>query len=231
MILLKASDEDFLIRMPSYILMTSEYHVSESALGANAAQRIAGRPRPRMLIGGLGMAYTLRAALDALPPHAEVTVAELNPAVVRWCRTERAALNGFPLDDPRVTVHIGDVAKVIATAGRRGGARFDAIVLDLYQGTEDANSQPDHPFYGFRALERTWNALSEGGVLAVWTETSDAGFEKRMGTAGFDFQRTRPGDAGPRHTVYLATRNGSGGPGLSRNAPPRGRRSSHRRRR
>jgi spermidine synthase len=231
MILLKASDEDFLIRMPSYILMTSEYHVSESALGANAAQRIADRPRPRMLIGGLGMAYTLRAALDALPPHAEVTVAELNPAVVRWCRTELAALNGFPLDDPRVTVHVGDVARVIAAAGRRGAKRFDAIVLDLYQGTEDANSQPDHPFYGFRALERTWNALTDDGVLAVWTETSDAGFEKRMGTIGFDFRRTKPGDAGPRHTVYLATRNSSGGPGRTRNELPRGRRSSHRRRR
>jgi len=231
MVLLKGGERDFLIRMPSYILMTSEYHVSETALGASAAERIARRPHPRMLIGGLGMAYTLRAALDVLPPHAEVTVAELNPAVVRWCRTELAALNGFPLDDPRVRVEVGDVARVIAAATRPGAPRYDAIVLDLYQGTEDANSQPDHPFYGFAALERTHRALAKGGVLAVWTETSDAGFEKRAATAGFDLRRTRPGDAGPRHTVYLATRNGTGSPRSRPDPPPRGRRAGRRRRR
>ena len=158
-----------------------------------------------MLIGGLGMAFTLRAALDALSPDARVTVAELNPAVERWCRGPLRGLTDGAVEDPRVEVRIGDVAQVIAQAAHGRGV-YDAIVLDLYQGTHDANDDPLDPFYGRKALENTRKALRDDGVFAVWTEFPDPVFEKRLATVGFDCRRTSPGKGGPRHIVYVATK-------------------------
>jgi len=196
-------DGDFVIAMPDYVLMNSRLNRTEVALGASACRLLEAGPRPAVLIGGLGMAFTLRAALDELPPGARVTVAELNPTVVEWCRGPLAHLTSSAVDDPRVEVRVTDVAELIAGAARMS-RRYDAIVLDLYQGTHDANRQPDHPFYGRQALERTHRAITEGGVLAVWTEHPDHRFERRLQSAGFEVQRTRPGKGGPRHAVYLA---------------------------
>jgi spermidine synthase len=164
---------------------------------------VADRPRPRVLIGGLGMGYTLRAALDALPRSARVVVAEIDPVIVRWCRGHLAGLTGSSLDDPRVRIEIADVAAVIAAA-TQGGEPFDAIVLDLYEGPREAQGGAADPLYGRRALERTRAALAPEGVFAVWSEDADAPFAARLATAGFEVERLRPGKGGPRHVVYLA---------------------------
>jgi len=151
-----------------------------------------------VLIGGLGMGFTLRAALDALPRRARVVVAEINQAVVRWCRGPLAGLTGNALEDPRASVVMEDVARVI----ERGG--FDAIVLDLYEGPRQATQAAEDPFYGPQALRRTRESLTPGGVFAVWSEDPDPAFEKRLRTAGFVVERRKPGKGGPRHVVYLA---------------------------
>ena len=130
-------ERDFLLVLAGRVLMNSVAHRSEVALAQLAAAAIAERDPPRLLIGGLGMGYTLRAALDALPSTARVTVAELEPAVVRWCRGPLAGLTDRAVDDPRVTLEVADVAEVIAAASRRtrqGSARFDAVALDLLEG-------------------------------------------------------------------------------------------------
>jgi spermidine synthase len=167
-----------------------------------ACRRVADRPKPRVLIGGLGMGYTLRAALDALPGKARVTVAEIEPAIVRWCRGPLAGLTGGAVDDRRVTIQMQDVAEVIAAASQG----FDAIILDLYEGPRDATQAREDPFYGPRALERTRAALAPGGVFAVWSEDADPAFAKRLRSAGFAVETHRPGKGGPRHVVYLAGR-------------------------
>ncbi|HMG23231.1 MAG TPA: hypothetical protein VK607_17970, partial [Kofleriaceae bacterium] len=150
--------------------------------------------------GGLGMAFTVRAALDALPPRAEVVVAELTPEVEAWCRGPLAALTGGALDDPRVAVVIGDVAQVIGDAP---AGHYHAILLDLYEGPHAATQRRDDPFYGRAALARSRAALAAGGVLAVWSEEPDAGFANRLAAAGFDVATHRLG--APRsHVVYLA---------------------------
>jgi spermidine synthase len=222
---------EMVITVGGRVLMSSGAHRSESALAELACRRIATRPRPRVLIGGLGMGYTLRAALDILPPEARVTVVEIEPAIVEWCRAPLADLTGRALADPRVAVEIGDVAAAIARAGTpagqsapiaggprraggpdgaggsRAGARFDAILLDLFEGprTRTSGQGAGDPLYGRAALARARAALAAGGVLAVWSEEPDAGFEARLAAAGFAWERHRPGRGGPRHAIYLAT--------------------------
>ncbi|MEN8163893.1 MAG: spermidine synthase [Acidobacteriota bacterium] len=205
MILMQRGDREFVIKMETFVLMNSRLNLTEVALAGSACGLLAPRRRPRVLIGGLGMAFTLRAALDALPPDARVTVAEINPVVERWCRGPLKGLTDGAVEDPRVEVHIGDVAGVITRAAR-GRDVFDAIILDLYQGTHDANDDPRDPFYGKKALETARKALKDDGVFAVWTEFADPAFEKRLRAVGFDCRRTSPGKGGPRHIVYLATK-------------------------
>jgi spermidine synthase len=191
---------DFLITVAGRVLMTSAAHRSEDALAARACALVAKRPRPRVLVGGLGMGYTLRAALDALPPAAAVTVAELTAAVVEWCRGPLAPLAGDALADPRVSVVVDDVARVIAA-----GRSWDAIVLDLYEGPHAATQGDAHPIYGAAALTRIAAALTTDGVLAVWSEEPDRPFEARARAAGLTVElgRARGGRA---HVVYLARR-------------------------
>lgn len=204
MTLLQRGRDDFVIRMNHRVLMTSDYSVSEVELGRRSAEVLAGRRAPRVLVAGLGMGYTLRAAVDALPADATVVVAELNPVVVDWCRGPLAHLSGRALDDPRVELRIADVAQVIAGAAL-GETSFDAIVLDLYEGTHDANQDSRHPFYGRAALEATRRALTPGGVIAVWTEHCDVRFEERLRRAGFTaVERHEPGTRSLRHAVNLA---------------------------
>jgi len=198
----RRGESDFVITVGGRVLMNSSLHLTEVAVAEMACRRIADREAPRVLIGGLGMGYTLRAALDALPAKARVVVAEIEPAIVRWCCGPLAGLTESAVDDRRVNVEMADVAVVIGRAGK--AARFDAIILDLYEGPRDATQTRDDPFYGPRALERTRAALAPGGVFAVWSEDADPAFAKRLRTAGFAVETLRPGKGGPRHVVYLA---------------------------
>jgi spermidine synthase len=197
---------EMVITVGGRVLMNGAAHRSEAALAELACRHIAAWPRPRVLLGGLGMGFTLRAALDALPRAASVTVVEIDPAIVEWCRGPLAELTGSALADRRVAVEIGDVAAVIARHdSTRDGRRFDAILLDLYEGPRTPAQGRDDPLYGRAALARARAALDDGGVLAVWSEDPDAGFEARLTAAGFAWERRRPGRGGPRHAVYLAT--------------------------
>lgn len=199
-------DDDFLILIRGRVLMNSRQNRSEVAVGRSACAPLADHPAPRVLIGGLGMGCTLRAALDVLPATAQVVVAELNPVIERWCRGPLAPVHGRALDDPRVRVEIADVSRVIEAHGRPGAARFEAIVLDLYEGPHAKTDARHDPLYGRRALERTHRALSPGGCFAVWAEAADAGFLGRLAAAGFEGATARPGRGGLRHAVHLAHR-------------------------
>jgi spermidine synthase len=148
------------------------------------------------------MGFTLRAALDALPPAARVIVAELTPAVVDWCRGPLAPLTNGALADERVSVEVADVAKVIAAAPP---GSYDAILLDLYDGPYATRRQPRDPLYGPDALGRTHAALARGGVFAVWSEELDAPFARRLSAAGFAVEELRVGRGGRSHVVYLGT--------------------------
>jgi spermidine synthase len=194
-------EREFLIVIDGRVLMTSRDRRSELALATLACESLAS-PEPRVLIGGLGMAYTVRAALDALPAAAELIVAELTQAVLDWCRGPLAPLTAGAVLDPRVRVVIGDVAEVIAGAPR---GHYDAIVLDLYEGPHAATQRADDPFYGRAALARSHAALAPGGILAVWSEEPDEAFARRFDAAGFEVVTHRLG--GSRvHTVYLGRR-------------------------
>jgi spermidine synthase len=192
--------DDFLILVGGRVLMTSSARRSEEELARRACALLSGRASPRVLVGGLGMGFTLRAALDALPAAAAVTVVELNPDVVSWCRGPLASLTDAALADARVDVVVDDVARVIA---RAPAASFDAIVLDLYEGPNAATQAADDPFYGKAALARARSALRPGGVLAVWAEDPDATFARRMEAAGFTLTTHRSGRGGRIHLIYL----------------------------
>ena len=157
------------------------------------------------------MGCTLRATLDALPADARVVVAELNAAVPGWCRTFLAELTGAALCDPRVELHIDDGAATIRDAAHPEAKRFEAILLDLYEGPHPTARARRHPHYGDAALSRARSALVPGGVLAVWSEDPDASFERRLARAGFRVQRARPGRGGRRHAVTL----GVASPGIA----------------
>jgi spermidine synthase len=192
-------DRSFLITIAGRVLMTSEAHRSEVDLAKLASAAMGDLPRPHVLIGGLGMGYTLRAALDCLPPGAKVTVAELNPAVVTWCEGPLAVLTKGATSDKRVTTVVADVARVIADA--RPGT-YDAIVLDLYEGPHQANNRAHDPLYGIAALKRTAAALKPDGALAVWSEEPDQAFEDRL-AIDFSVERHRAG-GGRKHAIYVA---------------------------
>lgn len=191
---------EFLIVIDGRVLMTSNDRRSEEGLAKLACAGLTGRPR--VLIGGLGMAYTVRAALDVLPATAEVVVAELTPAVLEWCRGPLAPLTNAAVADPRVRVVIDDVARVIARAPR---GHYDAIILDLYEGPHAATQRTDDPFYGRAALQRSLAALTDKGVLAVWSEEADDAFSRRFKMAGADVSTHRIGKS-RTHFVYLGRR-------------------------
>lgn len=199
-------ERDFLITIGPQILMNSLSNRSEMVLGELGCGHLKESQAARVLVGGLGMGFTLKAVLDTLPATAQVVVAELNPTVLEWCQGPLASLTENAVNDPRVTVAIGDVARLIRQTAVDGGeARFDAIVLDLYRGPHSKTHQSDDPLYGSRAIENMRSALKPCGVVAVWGENYDEGFDKRLRSAGFTVITDRPGRGGLRHVVFLAT--------------------------
>ncbi len=200
----RRGERDFLIMINNRVLMNSSLNRSEITLGEQACRRVAAHKNPRVLIGGLGLGLTLRAALDALPAAGQVVVAELNPVVASWCRGPLAGLTQNAASDPRVTIVIKDVAAVIAESAQTGSPRFDAIIIDLYEGPGSGTDARNDPFYGSRALMTTAAALTPSGVFAVWGENPEAAFEKRLAAVGFYVERLRPGKGGLRHVVYMA---------------------------
>jgi spermidine synthase len=197
-------ERDFLIMIGNQVLMNSLANRSEVVLGQAGCRDVRDRQHPRVLVGGLGMGFTLQGVLDTLPATASVVVAELNPVVVAWCRGPLSDLTKGAVADPRVTVEIGDVADLIRRSAETGGeSRFDAIVLDLYRGPHAKTHPVDDPLYGSRAIANMRAALKPGGVAAVWGEQYDQGFDRRLQQVGFTVTTTRPGRGGLRHAVFL----------------------------
>ena len=184
-------------------LMSSRMHGSEEALATFACARIRGREEPRVLVGGLGMGFTLRATLDHLPAGATVVVAELLPAVVEWNRGPLGPLAGHPLKDRRVRVEPGDVAVTLRASARA----FDAILLDVDNGPDAFATSGNAALYSDAGLAAARGALREGGVLAVWSAREDRRFEQRLKYAGFRVEvervRARLKKGGPRHVIFL----------------------------
>lgn len=197
-------DKDFFISVGNVQLMSSRTHESEEALARLALDRIEMKDRARVLIGGLGMGFTLRAALDGLPGTARVAVAELMPAVVKWNRGPLAVLAGHPLDDARVEVHEVDAAKMI----RDVHARYDAILLDVDNGPAGLSRTGNHWFYGLSGLHAMLAALKPEGVLALWSAGQDKEFTRRMEIVGFEVEavrvRARSAGKGAHHVIWIA---------------------------
>jgi spermidine synthase len=186
-------------------LMNSRTHGSEKALAELVCARIPAPKRSRVLIGGLGMGFTLAAALEELGSDSEVVVAELVAEVVDWNRTLIGAPAGHPLADPRSRVYVGDVADLI----REPGAGFDAILLDVDNGPEGLVRTENDWLYSADGLRAARSALRTGGALAVWSASPDRSFTRRLQQAGFDVdeQVVRPHRAGkgPRHVIWIAS--------------------------
>jgi spermidine synthase len=196
-------DGEYVIFANGKSLMSSRMHGSEEALATFACRRARALAAPHVLVGGLGMGFTLRATLDVLPAGATVVVAELLPAVVEWNRGALGALAGAPLKDARVRVEVSDVA---ATLGSSPG-RFDAVLLDVDNGPAAFTATLNTRLYDDRGLAAARMALKDGGVLAVWSAWEDRRFEQRLRYGGFTVQiervRGRLKKGGPRHTIFI----------------------------
>jgi spermidine synthase len=199
---------EFSIMLGQNELMNSRLSGSEEALARLTCERIAGLARPRMLIGGLGMGFTLRAALALLGPEADIVVAELMPAVVAWAEGPMAEIFGDSLKDSRVSVRIADVGDEI----RAVRTHFDAILLDVDNGPEGLTREANDALYSRNGLHTAYTALRPGGVLAVWSSGPDARFTKRLRDNGFEVseQKVRAnGRSGARHVIWMATKPAS----------------------
>ena len=198
--------DEFMILLPKDELMSSRMRNSEERLATMTLERLAGNPAPRLLIGGYGMGFTLRAALAAAPQRARITVAELLPEIVEWARGPMAELTAGCLDDPRVTLEVRDVAETIAF----DVGHFDAILLDVDNGPDGVVRKENDRLYSRGGLATTFGALRPGGVLAVWSAADDAGFTRRLRGAGFEVEmvtvKARPNGKGPRHVIWFARR-------------------------
>lgn len=186
-------------------LMNSRLSGSEEALARLTAERLAGRAGARVLIGGLGMGFTLRAALAAFPKDARIVVGELVPEVVDWARGPMAAVHGDSLDDPRVSIAVGDVRDEIA-----GQGVWDAILLDVDNGPEGLTRRANDGLYDAPGLAAAKAALTPGGVLAVWSSAPHAVFSRRVRQAGFAVEELKvkagPGRRKASHVVWLAVK-------------------------
>ncbi len=204
---------EFSIKSGNYELMNSRLHGSEDALAKLACQKIKRHPGVRVLIGGLGMGYTVRSALNELGAQAQVVVAELVPAVVKWNREFLADLAGSPLEDKRVTLHEADVAQMIKTAK----GYYNVILLDVDNGPQELCRRDNHWLYSVEGLKTAFAALRPEGVLAIWASGPDRGFSQefsqRMRRSGFELDKVRVpargGGTGKKagyHTIWIAMR-------------------------
>ncbi|MBY0619852.1 spermidine synthase [Sphingomonas ursincola] len=197
---------EYSIMLGANELMNSRLSGSEEAMSTLAAARIAGVSAPRVLIGGLGMGFTLRTALQAFGARASIEVAELVPEIVDWARGPMAHLHAGTLDDPRVSIHVGDVGGLI----RSSAGRFDAILLDVDNGPDGLSREGNDALYTAQGLQQARAALRPGGVLAVWSSGPDPRFTSRLRKGGFaveeEIVRARRTGGGARHTIWLAQR-------------------------
>ncbi len=198
---------EFSIKLGQSELMNSRLSGSEEALATIACERIRDRSEPRILIGGLGMGFTLRAALAALGPAARIVVAELVPAILVWARGPLAEIFGGSLTDPRVTVCEADVSHLI----RSDRPIFDAILLDVDNGPEGLTRETNDRLYDLNGLRAARSALRPGGILAVWSSGPNLKFTGRLRKAGFEVEeikvRANGSGGGARHMIWIATRS------------------------
>ena len=203
---LKQRGAEFSIMLGQNELMNSRLSGSEEALATIACERIRDRKAPRILIGGLGMGFTLRAALAALGPAARIVVAELVPAVVAWARGPMAEVFADSLSDPRVSIREADVGHLIGSET----SAFDAILLDVDNGPEGLTRKTNDALYDLKGLNAARVALRPRGVLAVWSSKQNPKFTWRLGKAGFAVEEVRArangSRGGARHVIWIATR-------------------------
>ncbi len=197
---------EFSIRLDRSELMNSRLSGSEEVLAATACDRIKSRQAPRVLIGGLGMGFTLRAALAALGRDASVTVAELVPAVIKWAGGPMIDIFGDSLADPRVRIREADVGELIRSAR----SDFDAILLDVDNGPDGLTRKASDALYGLPGLRAAHRALRPAGVLAVWSAKPDQNFTARLGKANFAVDvlkvPARGARGGNKHVIWMAAR-------------------------
>lgn len=197
---------EFSIKLGQNELMNSRLSATEQALATIACDKIRARKQPKILIGGLGMGFTLRAALLVLGERAKIIVAELVPAVVTWASGPMAEVFGDSLTDPRIRIHEGDVGDLI----RSGRAVYDAILLDVDNGPEGMTRKVNDGLYDLKGLRAAQMALRPGGVLAVWSSAPNPKFTQRLRKTGFDVTeiplRAKGPRGGARHFIWTATR-------------------------
>jgi spermidine synthase len=197
-------DKDFMIVLDRNELMNSRMSGSEEALATLTCARLKNRTNPRLLIGGYGMGFTLRAALKVLPAGTSVVVAELVPEIIAWARGPMADLTAGCLDDRRVSVVEEDVAAVIAAS--RGA--YDAILLDVDNGPDGLTRAENNALYSMDGLGAARAALVRGGILAVWSAGDDPAFTRRLHASRFNVEatkvRARSNGKGAQHTIWLA---------------------------
>jgi len=202
-------DQEYVILANGLSLMSSRMHGSEEALAGVACRDLRKLERPCVLVGGLGMGFTLRATLDLLPPDAIVVVAELVPDVVQWNRGPLGPLAAHPLKDKRVRIEMTDVAVTLGS----GPGKFDAVLLDVDNGPTALTASDNAWLYDDRGIAAALVALKNEGVLAVWSAREDRKFEQRLRYAGFSVQvehvRGRLKKGGPHHFIFLAHKGSS----------------------
>ena len=195
---------EFSIMLGAIELMNSRLSGSEEALATLSCQKIAGRQNPGILIGGLGMGFTLRAALAELGGDAKIVVAELVPSVIAWARGPMAEVFGTSLDDARVEIRQGDVGRVI----KAEKAAFDAILLDVDNGPEGLTRESNDSLYSWAGLSAARDALRPGGVLSVWSSSPNQDFTQRLEQTGFVVEevkvRANGSRGGARHVIWVA---------------------------
>ena len=201
---------DFVIMLGREELMGTRMRYSEEQLAVLTLAELAA-PAPRLLIGGYGMGFTYRAALAALPPGGQVVVAEIVPEILDWAKGPLAELTADTLADPRGEIVLCDVAALIDDAIDGSCAPFDAILLDVDNGPDGIVRDSNDRLYTRTGLAKAREALRPGGVLAVWSAAPDHRFTQRLTGAGFAVEvrevRARPGNKGPRHTIWFARRS------------------------
>lgn len=187
-------------------LMNSRQHHSEDVLAELACEHVLGIDAPCLLVGGLGLGFTLAKTLSHSPDNASVVVAELMPAVVRWNREHLGHIAGYPLDDPRVEVIEQDVGKIMAESKQR----FDAIMLDVDNGPDGFTRDDNDSLYGLKGLDIAYEALKPGGIVTVWSAAKDRAFTQRMMKVGFKVEekavRALNAKRGARHNIWIGIR-------------------------